>query len=104
MSRNKGIAVVGLACRFPASPDQEAFWTLLREGKSGISTVPSDRWSVEQLYRPDYAAGKSVSKWGGFIDGLELFDPGYFGLSQSEALHLDPLARHFLESSVTAML
>src|SRR5947208_8724580 len=104
MFQNEGIAVVGLACRFPASPDQEAFWELLRDGKSGISIVPPDRWSVEKQYHPSYAPGKSISKWGGFIDGLDLFDAEYFGLSDSEALLLDPLARHFLESSVTAML
>lgn len=97
------IAIIGIACRFPGAEDKEAFWTLLRGGGSGIREVPSERWAVERFYDARGGAGKSVSKWGGFLDGIELFDPAYFGISAEQAAQMDPLARLFLEVGVQAI-
>jgi acyl transferase domain-containing protein/acyl carrier protein/NAD(P)-dependent dehydrogenase (short-subunit alcohol dehydrogenase family)/ubiquinone/menaquinone biosynthesis C-methylase UbiE len=97
---NDPIAVVGLACHFPHSPDAATFFANLCAGFDGIGEVPAERWSVAELYRPTFEPGRSVSKWGGFIDGIELFDPGYFGLSETVAPQVDPLIRQFLEVAV----
>ena len=37
------IAIIGMACRFPGSPDLEAFWRLLLEGRHAITQAPEDR-------------------------------------------------------------
>ncbi|MCY9375153.1 SDR family NAD(P)-dependent oxidoreductase [Bacillus sp. T17B1] len=94
------IAVIGIGCHFPGASNKEAFWNNLIEGKSGIVKVPSTRWDVEQFYSPYHETGKSISKWGGFIDGIELFDPEFFGFSQESAAQVDPLVRQFLEVSI----
>ncbi|MDX8047240.1 SDR family NAD(P)-dependent oxidoreductase [Gracilibacillus sp. S3-1-1] len=93
------IAVIGIGCHFPGASNKEAFWENLAYGKSGIVEVPSTRWDVEQFYSPHHETGKSISKWGGFIDGIELFDPEFFGISQENAAQIDPLVRQFLEVS-----
>ena len=92
------IAIVGLACKFPASPDLAAFWQLLVEGRDAISEVPPERWDVDALYDPDPdAPGKMSTRWGGFIDDADRFDAGFFGISPREAVSIDPQQRLLLE-------
>ncbi|KFE71835.1 SDR family NAD(P)-dependent oxidoreductase [Hyalangium minutum] len=93
------IAVIGAACRVPGAESLEAYWENLRTGRFSISEVPRSRWNSDELYRPHHEKGKSISKWGGFLDGIELFDPGYFGIPEEDAAHMDPLIRLFLECS-----
>ncbi|GAA4670335.1 hypothetical protein GCM10023347_25150 [Streptomyces chumphonensis] len=93
------LAVVGLAGRFPGAPTTEHFWDLLRHGRSGVREVPRSRWDIATLYAPEYREGRSISKWGGFLDGIEDFDPGYFGIPEADAAHMDPLTRLFLETA-----
>jgi acyl transferase domain-containing protein len=51
------------------------------------------------VYDPEMsAAGKTVSKWGGFFDGLEQFDASFFGISPREAMAMDPRGRMLLET------
>ena len=97
------IAVVGIACRFPGADGPDQFWKNLTNGADSITTVPKDRWDIEQIYRPQHEPGKSISKWGGFIDGIEMFDPGYFQIREEDAAHIDPLARVFLEECAWAV-
>jgi acyl transferase domain-containing protein len=92
-----------MAGRFPGAPDTAAFWELLRNGRSGIREVPRSRWDVASRYSPEYAPGMSISKWGGYLDGIEDFDPAYFGIPEADAAHVDPLTRLFLETAETAI-
>ncbi|MFF1272521.1 SDR family NAD(P)-dependent oxidoreductase [Streptomyces marokkonensis] len=97
------LAVIGMAGRFPGAADTAAFWDLLRHGRSGIREVPRSRWDVASRYSPAYAPGMSISKWGGYLDGIEDFDAGYFGIPEADAAHVDPLIRLFLETAETAV-
>ncbi|MFE6286676.1 SDR family NAD(P)-dependent oxidoreductase [Streptomyces sp. NPDC057877] len=97
------LAIIGMAGRFPGAPDTAAFWELLRDGRSGVREVPRGRWDVASLYSPEYAPGMSISKWGGYLDGIEDFDPAYFGIPEADAAHMDPLIRLFLETAETAI-
>ncbi|MET9974377.1 SDR family NAD(P)-dependent oxidoreductase [Streptomyces microflavus] len=91
------LAVIGMAGRFPGAATTADFWDLLRQGRSGVREVPRSRWDVATLYSPEHRDGRSVSKWGGFLDGIEDFDAGYFGIPEKDAAHVDPLTRLFLE-------
>jgi acyl transferase domain-containing protein/SAM-dependent methyltransferase len=99
------IAIVGLGCRYPGganSPD--AFWRMLDDGVDAVSEIPADRWDVEALYDPDpEAPGKMSTKWGGFLDAVDTFDPDFFGISPREAMSLDPQQRLLLEVSWEAL-
>ncbi|MFG2082101.1 amino acid adenylation domain-containing protein [Micromonospora tulbaghiae] len=100
---DRRIAVVGMACRFPGAPDIATFWDNLLAGRCAVDEVPPARWDVTSLYRPTSAPGHSISRWGGFLDGIEDFDPDYFGMTADEARHLDPAIRLFMEGTVACL-
>jgi acyl transferase domain-containing protein/NADPH:quinone reductase-like Zn-dependent oxidoreductase/acyl carrier protein/SAM-dependent methyltransferase len=104
-SRKDGIAIIGIGCRFPGGiNDTESLWKLLIEGREAVGEVPKDRWNVERYYDDEAGiAGKSIAKRGGFIEGLEQFDPQFFGISPREAPYIDPQQRLLLETAWEAM-
>lgn len=93
-----GIAVIGIAARFPGADDYTQFWDNLKNVRCSVSEVPAQRWDAERYYSPaSDQLNKSVSKWGGFIDGVDLFDSMFFGISPREARAMDPQQRIALE-------
>src|SRR5205085_5930289 len=90
--------------RFPGADNPEAFWALLRDGVDAITEVPADRWNVEDFYsaEPD-APGKTYSRWGGFLRGIDRFDADFFGISPREATAMDPQQRLVLEVAWEAL-
>ena len=103
--KEDSIAVVGIGCRFPGSSnDVTQFWDLLKNGKDAIVDVPKDRWDRHTYYNENRAfSGKTVSQRGGFIDNIDEFDPGFFGITPREASFMDPQQRVLLEVSWEAM-
>ncbi|MEJ2416576.1 MAG: SDR family NAD(P)-dependent oxidoreductase, partial [Exilibacterium sp.] len=88
------IAIVGVSGCFPAARDIDAFWDNLREGRDCIGEIPPQRWNWRELYGDPHAeANKTAIKWGGFIDGVDEFDPLFFGISPHEAELMDPQQR-----------
>ncbi|PJN27395.1 beta-ketoacyl synthase [Streptomyces sp. CB02613] len=97
--REDDIAVIGVAGRYPGAEDLDAFWELLAEGRSGITEVPADRWDWRSTFDPDKGRPqRSYSRWGGFLDGIDLFDPAFFGILPRDAADIDPQERLFLET------
>ncbi len=92
------IAIVGLSGRYPQSDDLAAYWQNLAAGVDCISEVPESRWSWHKWYSEDRTEpNKHYSKWGGFINGVDEFDPRFFSISPKEAATIDPQERLFLE-------
>src|SRR5579875_2241533 len=99
------IAIVGIGCRFPGGANNaEAFWQLIYEGKDTITPVPADRLDVDALYDPQpYTPGKIITRLGGFLEGVDMFDATFFGLSAREAVCIDPQQRLLLEVTWEAL-
>ena len=101
------IAIIGMACRLPGganSPD--ALWNLLVSGVDAISEIPETRWPAHAYYDADRTVkGRSVSRWGGFIQGHDLreFDAKHFRMTPREASALDPQQRLLLEVTWEAL-
>ena len=99
------LAVIGVGCRLPggvSGPDD--YWRLLSEGRDAITEVPRDRWDADAVYDPDpEAPGKCYTRWGGFLEQVDGFDPQLFGIAPREAMEMDPQQRLLLEVSYEAL-
>ena len=97
-----GIAIVGMACRFPGAPDLTAFWRHLDSGSDAVSDERDETgpWNdfVENLPTQYAPYGKA-----GFVDGIDLFDARFFGTSPIEARLMDPQQRMLLETTWQAL-
>lgn len=97
------IAIIGLGCRFPQAPNPQAFWELLRNGIHAVTEVPPDRWDVDAFHSENPDPGKVTTRFGAFLDNVDLFDPAFFGISPREATRMDPQQRLLLEVSWEAL-
>ncbi|WP_407051567.1 amino acid adenylation domain-containing protein [Methyloraptor flagellatus] len=92
------VAIVGLAGRYPGGDTVDAFWSLLRQGQSAIREIPPERWDWRRHFDAERGReGRSYARFGGFIDGVDRFDPLFFRISPREAERMDPQERLFLE-------
>lgn len=103
--QHEPIAIIGAGLRFPGGVhDMESFWNLLRDGVDAITEVPPDRWDIEAYYDPDsQKPGKMSTRFGGFLQDIDQFDPQFFGISPREAASMDPQQRILLEVTWEAL-
>ncbi|MFD3970407.1 amino acid adenylation domain-containing protein [Streptomyces cyaneofuscatus] len=87
------VAIVGMSGRFPGARDTDAFWDLLASGRDAVAKV--DRWDLASL--------GSVCLDGGLLDGVDEFDPLFFGISGTEAVYMEPQQRLFLQEAWRAL-
>ncbi len=99
------IAVIGMSCRLPGGIDSpELLWEGLLRGEDYVTKIPADRWDADEYYDPEPGVpGRSVSKWGAFLEDIAGFDAEFFGISEREATAIDPQHRLLLETSWEAV-
>ncbi|NBB69242.1 MAG: acyltransferase domain-containing protein, partial [Alphaproteobacteria bacterium] len=98
------LAIVGASCRLPGDvADLDGLWGLLDGERCAVTEIPDDRWTKAAFFSPDrQAAGKAYTFAAGVIDGVDRFDPGFFGMSPREARQVDPQQRLALELAAAA--
>ena len=94
-----------MACRLPGGIDSpEQLWEALLRGDDLVTEIPPDRWDADEYYDPEPGVpGRSVCKWGAFLDDVAGFDSEFFGITEREATAIDPQHRLLLETSWEAM-
>ncbi|WP_205877185.1 sulfolipid-1 biosynthesis phthioceranic/hydroxyphthioceranic acid synthase [Mycobacterium camsae] len=95
------IAVIGMGCRLPGGIDSpDKLWESVLRGDDLVTEIPADRWDADAYYDPEPGVpGRSVSRWGGFVDDVAGFDAEFFGISEREATSIDPQHRLLLETA-----
>ncbi len=97
-----GVAIVGMAGRFPQADNINVFWSNLTQGSEGVSFYSDDELIKagvpdDLIAHPDYIKARAG------LDGTELFDASFFGINRREAEIMDPQHRLLLECSWEAL-
>lgn len=101
---NTDIAIIGISGRYPKADNLNELWNNLIKGLDCIEEIPNNRWDYKKYFwGQKNDPGKIYSKWGGFINDVDKFDPMFFKISPSEAEILDPQERIFLETAYHAV-
>ncbi|WP_103865512.1 SDR family NAD(P)-dependent oxidoreductase [Aquimarina sp. I32.4] len=98
-SKRGKVAIIGMSCRLPESDTIEEFWDNLKGGKDLISDIPKNRWNAMDHYSETGEENKAYTTKGGFMKNPGLFDARYFGVSDVDAISMDPQQRIILELS-----
>ena len=99
------VAIIGIGCRYPGGANTpDAFWQMIRNGVDGITEVPKSRWDADAIYDPDVRVpNKTNTRWGGFLEQVDQFDPQFFGIAPREVATMDPQQRLLLEVTWEAL-
>ncbi|WP_158742605.1 non-ribosomal peptide synthetase/type I polyketide synthase [Acidisphaera sp. L21] len=95
------IAIVGMAARLPGAENLAAFWRNLCDGVESIRRFALDE--LQDAYDPatresaDFVAARPI------LDGIDQFEPGFFGMSKRDAELTDPQQRLFMEIAWEAL-
>ncbi|SFD84812.1 Acyl transferase domain-containing protein [Actinopolyspora alba] len=88
------VAIVGMACRFPGADSVDDYWGILTRGVDAVTEIPTSRFDIDSYYDPTPATpGRTVSRSGGFLSGIDEFDAEFFRISPREAREMDPQQR-----------
>jgi amino acid adenylation domain-containing protein len=91
-----GVAVIGMACRFPAGVESPAlFWRALLDGRNLVDESKF-RWVA-----PDDTP--STMLHAALVNDIDQFDAPFFGIAAREADSMDPQHRFILETAWEAI-
>ncbi len=98
------LAIVGMAGEFPAADDLISLWDMLKNGRSGITSVPQSRWDWTNDFTPNKnQLDASYCRHGGFLNHADQFDCNFFNITPRDAIKLDPQVRRLLHQSYSAL-
>ncbi|HEY6352691.1 MAG TPA: amino acid adenylation domain-containing protein [Candidatus Angelobacter sp.] len=96
--RSSDIAIIAMNCRVPGARNINQFWENLKNGVESIVSFTDEELRAAGVpdatfNDPHYVRSAAT------LEGIELFDPAFFGFTPREAQSLDPQHRLFLESA-----
>ncbi len=98
----EGIAIIGMAGRFPKAKDVDEFWDNLVNGRDCISFY-NDQELIDMGIKPETVKNPYYIKAKGEVDNVDMFDAAFFGINPREAEVTDPQHRMLLECAWEAM-
>ncbi len=97
------VAIVGVSGKFPGADCLDEFWQNLVEGKNSITSLPFERWQIDESEYSTVSDEFVRPKSGGFLSDVDCFDASFFHISHLEADLMDPQQRLLLEESWKAL-
>ncbi|MEH1940521.1 MAG: beta-ketoacyl synthase N-terminal-like domain-containing protein [Nostoc sp.] len=98
----EGIAIVGMAGRFPNAKNIEEFWQNLRDGVESISEFTNEEVISEGI-DPALLNDTNYVKASAVLENIDCFDALFFDINPKEAEVTDPQHRLFLECASEAL-
>lgn len=98
-----GIAIIGMAGRFPGANNLDEFWENLKNGVNSIVDIPDNELNLSPSDRAVMAHNPNYVKKAATVKDADLFDAHFFGIFPKEAQVMDPQHRLFLECSWQAL-
>ena len=105
LSINKDIAIVGIDAKVSCANSVDEFWKYIEGGCDLIRDFPEERKEDANrisLLRTGFELKDEILQYG-YLDRIDLFDPDVFGITNPEAILMDPNQRLFLESAWKAI-
>jgi acyl transferase domain-containing protein/acyl carrier protein len=97
-----GVAIIGMAGRFPGARSVAELWRNLVDGTESITFFSDEELSASGVSAANLADPKYV-RAGAVLEDIDAFDAGLFGYSPREAETMDPQHRLFLECAWAAL-
>lgn len=98
------IAVIGLSGKYAKADSIEEYWNNIKNGVDCISEIPQSRWDYKKYFNPDKDnQGTTYTKWGGFLNNVDGFEPLFFNISPRDAVIMDPQERLFMECAYSTL-
>ena len=98
-----GIAIIGMAGRFPGANNISEFWENLKNGKESIKFFSEEELSSSEYNFEKIKNDPTYVKAKGILEGVGMFDAGFFGFTPRDASLLDPQHRIWLETAWEAL-
>jgi len=98
----EGIAIIGMAGRFPGATDVERFWQNLVSGIESISRFTDEELECTYAIKTALKDNPAYIKSRPILDDVDMFDASFFGITPKEAELMDPQHRVFLECAWNA--
>jgi amino acid adenylation domain-containing protein len=99
----EGIAIVGMAGRFPGAESVEEFWANLVAGRESISLFSDEELAASGLNAAELRRRGQYVAARGVLEDADCFDAAFFGVNPKEAEVMDPQQRVFLETCWAAL-
>jgi amino acid adenylation domain-containing protein len=96
------VAVVGFDCVVPGAPDAAAFWSMLVEGRDGLTDLDDQQLLAAGADPADIGRAEYVRRVG-VIDDIDRFDAEFFALNPAEARLMDPQHRLLIDATWRAL-
>ncbi|HEX4487753.1 MAG TPA: condensation domain-containing protein, partial [Terriglobales bacterium] len=95
----QGVAIIGMAGRFPGANNVAQFWENLVNGVESITRLKDEDLEAEQELagRADYVKARPL------LDDIEMFDAPFWGMYPREAEQTDPQQRILMEVAWEAL-
>ncbi|MCX4674583.1 acyltransferase domain-containing protein [Streptomyces sp. NBC_01433] len=100
--KDRRIAVIGTALRFPGADSTEEYWRDIRAGVSRVRRFTDAEFAAAGVPESEYRAPGYVGA-SALLDSVDGFDAAFFGMSGREAALTDPQQRLFLECCFHAL-
>ena len=99
----EGIAIIGMAGRFPGAKNIQEFWDNLKAGVESISFFSDEELAASGVDVAEVTDDPTYVRARGILPDADLFDAAFFGVYAKEAELMDPQGRVMLECAWQAL-